>query len=324
MNKQEFKKCRQNNIGVLFKVTSQCNDNCKFCIERKFMRKNRKNLSLKEIRNNFEYLKDNFRVDYVVITGGEPTLHPDFFKIIDYFYKKGIEFRIITNLLNFSNEKFTKKAMPYFSSAKELDFSGKENKIIGSINDLPLNAAAAKRIAGLENVLKRGFPLMLIVVIYKDNLESLPELISYLSNLFKKHRYAKPMNMELRMIYIEGTLKSLLEASLPTDFPKIKHSVQKAIKTADSLGITLTLWNFPLCYLDNVPRFKDESIRERKQRKLLKVNKDFQLKNIQMRDFEEYFEKDKSCSGCKLNDYCSGIDGAYITKYHFPHLKSVL
>jgi len=313
MNQKELRKYKKNNLAALFKITSRCNDFCKFCIERKFIEAERDDLSFEEIKNNFKYLKDNFSLDYLVITGGEPTLHPDFLKIIDYFYDKGMEFRIITNLLRLKDKSFFKKILPYFSLNK--------NRIIGSVNDLPINKMAIDRIEGLKNVLKYKLPLMLIVVVYKDNLESLAELILYLANLFKEYKYNKSINIELRLMYIEGTLKSLLKDSLPTDFKEIKKFVQKAVDTADSLGVTTTLWNFPLCYLDKVPKLLDRTIQKRRQRKLLKVNKDFQLADIQIRDFEEYFRKSKDCLDCPYNNYCSGIDNAYITKYHFPKFR---
>ena len=321
MRENKYRARKKFHSAALFKITSRCNDLCKFCIERKFIEMKRENLSFKEIKNNFEYLKDNFNLDYVIITGGEPTLHPNFIKIIDYFYGQGTEFRIITNLLKFRNKDFFKKILPYFLEKNKTDRTVNRNKVIGSINDLPINNSAIGRIEGLKNVLKQKLPLMLITVIYKDNLEFLPELIQYLDNLFKRYKYNKPINIELRLIYIEGTLDSLLKISLPTDFKKIKKFVQKTIDIADSLGITLTLWNFPLCYLGEIPRLQGKTIQERRKRKLLKVNKDSQLRKIQVRDFEEYFKKSQACSSCLYNDYCSGIDGAYITKYHFPQLK---
>ena len=323
MNFGEFKKCRRSKVAILFKITSRCNDNCDFCIERKFMKKKRADLSFEEIKKNFEYLNNEFKLDYVVITGGEPTLHPDFLKIIDYFHKRNIEFRVITNLLKFGDEKFFQKILPYFLPAQKVNLALRENKIIGSINDLPVDKLAAGRIEGLKNLLRCKISLMLTVVVYNGNVGYLRELVQYLYDLFRKNNYNKPINIELRLIYIEGTLKSLLKKSLPTDFKKVKKSVQGAIKAANALGITITLWNFPLCYLNKPPRFLDKSIEMRRNRKLLKINKDFQLRRARVRDFEEYFKKSRCCFHCAYNSYCSGIDNVYIKRYGFPQLKPI-
>lgn len=290
--------------SVLFKINSKCNDSCDFCIERKFINAKGDDLSFDEIKKNFEYVNKKFMPDYVIITGGEPTLHPEFLKIVDYFYRQKMEFRVITNLIRFGDEKFLKKLLPYFKKGR--------NKIIGSINDLPgRGKTAKKRIEGLKNVLKHKLPLMLIVVIYKNNLEDLPELINYLTKLFKKYRYNKLVSIELRMIYVEGTLNSLLKKSLPTDFKKVKKCVQMAVDNVEKAGASLALWNFPLCWLKRVPKNINAGVQERTQRKLLKINKGFQLKRIQTRDFEKYFEKDKKCVLCEHNAYCSGLDNFY-------------
>jgi len=314
MNQKEFKKYQLESTIALFKITARCNDSCQFCIEREYTEKGIADMSFRDIRNNFEYLRDNFNLDYLIITGGEPTLHSDLVKIVDYFYKQKIQFKLITNLLNFSQGNFLRKILSYFPS-------NKDNRIIGSINDLPINKLAVKRITGLKKLLGYKIPFSLITVIYKRNLESLPDLIIYLNKLFKKYHYEQPINLEFRLIYLGDTLKSLLKTSLPTDFQKIKQFSQQAIETANSLGITLTLWNFPFCYLEQIPQYRDKSIKERRQRKLLKVSQDFQLEKIQVRDFEECFDKPKTCLDCRYNNDCSGIEKAYLEKYNFPSLK---
>ena len=179
-----------------------------------------------------------------------------------------------------------------------------------------------KRMSGLEKFLQHKLPIMLILVINKNNLESLSDLIIYLHKLFKKYHYKK-INIEFRLIYIGDTLKFLLKKSLPTDFKKIKKHVQKAVKTANLLGVNIIFWNFPLCYINNLPRFQDKTIKKRRQRKLLKVSKDFQLEKIQIRDFEECFIKSDVCVNCKYNDSCSSIESDYLSKYNFPLLKII-
>ncbi|MFH1551565.1 MAG: radical SAM protein [bacterium] len=303
------------NVGLL-KITSRCNDDCKFCIERESISKKTDDLSFEEIKNNYQYLKTNFNLDYLIITGGEPTLHPDFLKIIDFFDKEGVSFKIITNFLNFSSLDFSKKLQLYFSKKKQ-------NRIFGSINDLPVNDFAKRRIIGLENLLKCNLPVMLITVIYKDNLNSLSELILYLHKIFKKHHYKESINFEIRLIYLQDTLNHLINVSIPDNFSKLKKSVQKMVDTASSLGITLTLWNFPFCYLDNVPRFYDIGVKERRKRKLLKISKDHQLNKIEIKDFEKCFKKEKFCQNCKFNDFCSGIEEDYIKKHKFPALSPI-
>jgi len=250
MNQKEIKNLKKSNISALFKITSQCNDFCKFCIE--INSEKREDLTLEEIKTNFKYLRSNFKLDNVVLTGGEPTMHPDFIKIIEYFYKQEMDLRIITNFLKFKNESFLKKVIPFLKEdKKELKLNNK--RIIGSINDLPIRKGDIGRIVGFKNVLKHKLPLSLIVVIYKDNLKHLGELISYLAGIFKKYNPRVSINIELRLMYLEDTSPFSIKASLPMDFKEIKQHVQKAIEVAAYFEVTLTLWNFPFCYIDRPP-----------------------------------------------------------------------
>lgn len=299
--------------SVIFKITSRCNDSCDFCIEKENIEQGEKDLSLSEIKNNFQYLKRKYSPDLYIITGGEPTLHPDFFKIIDYFHKKKANFRIITNLIKFNEADFVSRLFPYFLYGRR--------EIIGSINELPRENKLEKlRIRGFEKILELKIPVMLITVIYNNNLANLAKLVRYLARLLKKHNFLGQLCIEFRMIYIEGTSKVLLKKSLPTDFLKIKELVQLAVDVAESLGIAIILWNFPLCYLDRIPQNVNKKLKQRCQRILLKVNKDFQLEKVDKRDFLKYFLKIRECSTCPYKDICSGIDRAYIFRYNFPNL----
>lgn len=307
--------------AALFKIISECNDFCDFCLEYKFIKSGRPPLTLEEFKRSYFYLKRKFHPDYVILTGGEPTLHPQFFEILDFLKKQGAAFRIITNLLKFNDKKFLKKLKIYFSNFWNKK-QRSQSKIIASINDLPeRNRIAKERFEGLKKALKLNLPLMITTVIYRGNLKDLAEIARRLKILFNHYAPNKVLHIEFRLIYIEGTLPSLLKKSLPTDFQKMKKAVEVALKVLDVPETNVTLWNFPLCYLDSIPQQMDRAIKERRQRKLLKVNKDSQMEGIQIRDFEEYFKKNKGCTSCTYNDNCSGIDEAYIKKYHFPRLK---
>jgi hypothetical protein len=116
----------------------------------------------------------------------------------------------------------------------------------------------------------------------------------------------------------------LLKKSLPTDFEKVKESLEAAIKILNIHKINITLWNFPLCYLDNPLMLKDGAMAERQNRRLIKIHKNAQMENAEIRDWEDYLKLHQECKNCRLKNFCSGIDPDYIKKYHFPKLKPLL
>jgi len=322
MNSQEFEDCQKHHNALLFKITSKCNDFCKFCIEYKSIKSKKDDLSLREIKDNYFYFKDKFKIDYIILTGGEPTLHPEFFEIINFFKNQGIGFRIITNLLKFNEIDFLKRFKSFF-----LDFKNKEQenstRVITSINDLPgYHLSALKRINGLKRLLEYNLPLMVTVVVYQDNLKYLPRLALYLKKLFEENIPPITLYIEFRLIYIEGTLDSLLKKSLPQNFDKLRCSMEKTINILDSSEVKLSLWNFPLCYINNSKQVENIGINAKLDRRFIKINRDLQLGNAEVRSWKTYLKSYSECKRCKLKDVCSGVDKDYFEKFNFPLVQA--
>jgi len=88
--------------------TLGCNFRCHFCYNpmlvvprKKGENKNKKGLSLILDKDLFDFLKERFgRLDGVVITGGEPTLHPDLPEFIRQIKKIGYDVKLDTNGTN--------------------------------------------------------------------------------------------------------------------------------------------------------------------------------------------------------------------------------
>lgn len=93
-------------------ITHKCNLRCIHCYQEDY----NKDLNFQEIKSIFynylEYLKVNNFKGHINITGGEPFLHPDFFKVLQLFEDNKISFGILTNgtLLN---DEIMKKISKY-------------------------------------------------------------------------------------------------------------------------------------------------------------------------------------------------------------------
>jgi MoaA/NifB/PqqE/SkfB family radical SAM enzyme len=321
MNLSEFKDCQKHNKALLFKITSRCNDFCKFCIEYEFIKSKRADLSFQEIKDNYLYFKNKFKkIDYVILTGGEPTLHPQFFDIISFLKEEKIAFRVITNLLKFNEKRFLEKFKLFFNNFKNKE-QEKMTKVVVSINDLPNRSLnARKKMSGLKKALILKLPLIVTVVVYKDNLNDLPKLSILIKKLFEKFAPGGVLNIEFRLIYVEGTLDFLLKQSLPVDLNKIKNSIEKTIDILNSPKVQLTLWNFPLCYLDNPLKVKNTGIEGKLDRRFIKINKDLQMKNAAVRNWEDLFKPYGECKKCRYKKICSGIDKKYFENYSFSSI----
>jgi len=88
-------------------ITTKCNSRCKYCLyEDKTLI-----LPFDKIVNLVDEA-EALGIQSVTITGGEPTLHPDFFRIIDHVTSKNLPIGLISNGFNLDKEKI-KRLLDY-------------------------------------------------------------------------------------------------------------------------------------------------------------------------------------------------------------------
>jgi len=101
--KGEFERTKANiPEDAQLELTTYCNLRCKFCFSKSG--KPRKNeMETSEIKRVIRQLKE-MEVLSVFLTGGEPTLHPDFIEIVNYIYNLGLDCFVLTNGTQLSEE----------------------------------------------------------------------------------------------------------------------------------------------------------------------------------------------------------------------------
>lgn len=101
-----------------FELTPFCNFLCKFCYARKdpqeYSKKGVALFRFQEWKKCIDELAE-MQCPYLIITGGECTLHPDFAQIYAYAYDRGLTISVFTNGSRFTEELFDlfQKKPPY-------------------------------------------------------------------------------------------------------------------------------------------------------------------------------------------------------------------
>ena len=134
------------------------------------------------------YLKNAGRAEFVSLTGGEPTLHPEFFKLLSYFRARlpGVPITLLSNGRRFADAKFAGKfcamARPPFSVAIALH--GPSARVHDAIAGV--KGSFAQTVRGLKNLLAApGAPRLEIrLVLHKKSAAALRKTLEFLLENF--------------------------------------------------------------------------------------------------------------------------------------------
>jgi MoaA/NifB/PqqE/SkfB family radical SAM enzyme len=290
---------------VELKIGNRCNQNCIHCIignKKKELPDMPTNKVLRVIDRYKSY-------DEVVITSGEPTIRKDFFRIIDYAYKKGVkQVTIHTNARMFSYDKFIQK----------LNSIGKIKCLVAMVADNKEDFKKITRTDGfpqlekaVENLVKGGHFVISNTVINNVNCKKLSSIVRKSAELGIK-------NIQLCAVQAEGNAKEGGKTVVPR-ISEAAEEVKKAISIGISKNIKVACMGFPFCLLGEyishstdiyyrAAEFSELSAKQKNDPSFLKkLNR----------------AKSKKCSCCRYNWICIGLPKEYSELYGTNELKPV-
>jgi len=160
--------------AVFLKLTRTCNNICSFCCDTVFW--NGTHMDTEKVRARMREGADK-GLKRLFLSGGEPTIHPDYFAIIEY--GKSLGFQRISTITN--------GRMFYYPAFATRAVRAGLNEVIFSLNShdefthdalVGVKGAYAQCVAGVENVRRLGCPFMMNVVVTARNVTQLPDMIA--------------------------------------------------------------------------------------------------------------------------------------------------
>ncbi|MDD6037409.1 MAG: radical SAM protein [bacterium] len=91
--------------SAYFAIGYKCNHRCLFC-PREFSDFD-ETLPYDLLVKNVDDVIEKKKISHLIVSGGEPTMHPDFLKFMDYLMRRPISISLLTNGDNFSNRDFS-------------------------------------------------------------------------------------------------------------------------------------------------------------------------------------------------------------------------
>jgi MoaA/NifB/PqqE/SkfB family radical SAM enzyme len=205
-------------------VTERCNLQCKMC---NIWKRESKDMTLKEIEQYAEILK-GLKVQNVVVTGGEPFLHPDIVEIIKLLNDYGFSVRLQTNGTLVTEEKIRVLAKAGLKNIT-LSLDTLDEKTFDWIcNSKNLVRKVEKSLAIIAGNID-GF-VVVNTAVSKINISNLPEIVKFVHS---KGAYSSLMPVHLRLEenvphFCYGYSKEMLFSK--EDIPEIEKSYAEVLR----------------------------------------------------------------------------------------------
>lgn len=224
-----------------------CNQKCICCPCEKDQRL-KKVIEIKKLQKEIDRMVE-IGVTDVTVSGGEPTVYPNFFEIITYLINKDLNIHILSNSEKFANIEFAKKFVEIargknitvtttFHSYKELEHE-KQNGSKGSFN---------RSLKGLKFLDENNIQVSLKQCITSYNYKDLKNFIKFLTDNFSARAEIQFWGIDLCGMDEKSAREYFVE------FKEINPYIEEALNYFESINTNrnqlLTLNNLPLCMCD--------------------------------------------------------------------------
>lgn len=143
---------------LCFEIIESCTNNCMFCSSNSCIDK-KQVIKFEDFKRTIDYFNEDGGIKELSLSGGEPFLHPDLFKFIEYAKKKNIRVVIFTSGV-IKKENFSKSQKEYM--LKEMNLKLEEvnkqepwnERLMGNIKKYYMQYIEAK---GYTNISKESF-----------------------------------------------------------------------------------------------------------------------------------------------------------------------
>jgi len=224
---------------------AKCNSNCIMCSSGDNERKKGNSFTSEHIEKYISYLPKD--IDFLVITGGEPTLNTELFlfslkKIREKFIDTQV--LLLTNGRTLSNNEFLDKmcaVIPY-NFTIDIPIHGSTKELHDYITGTP--GSFEQTLTAIKKLLKRNITVEIRIIVTKTNCDDLIGISEMIAKEFSSVKCVYFVGLEPRGNCAKN--RELVYIDHKTAFEKIKPAINYLIKNA----IDVEIYNFPLCSVE--------------------------------------------------------------------------
>lgn len=241
--------------------------------------------------------KENLIDDKIIFTGGEPTIHPDFFKILTFTRKKypPVIIELDTNGRRFCYAPFTKKVLKFRPVNIYTSFHGFDAKTHDAITRTP--GSFSQTVKGIKTILKYKslglHQLELRIIITKLTYQYAEKILQFIKRIFPGIDRVVIIFMEMEG---QAGKNFKIVGTTHTEFRKFIPKIAKWIPEFRGFRF----YHFPLCTIE--PSLWKYTWRT-------------------LPDYEIIFLS--VCKNCLYKKYCLGIHKDYLEKVGGKEFKPI-
>lgn len=291
----------------------QCNQNCNFCVVMDMV----KATNFAEEPIDIQKIEDDLRkyrkeYDIVELSGGEPTIRKDFFKIVELAYRTGYQIELVTNGRMLSYEKFCYWLKDYNLRLVMVCLHSANPNIHDAVTGV--KGSFDETVKAIKNLRAKGVHVLGQILVTKSNYQNLLDIVNVMVDSGVT---------EIRFTFLcPGGNAELNFKSLVPKYSEVIPYVTKVVSWLNSRKINVDLKTFPYCCVD--PRFRDIVADEKmitgaitygKQDVPFYVSKINRISNLK--------QKFDSCKECKYEPKCEGVWKNYVAKNGNEEFKPI-
>lgn len=226
--------------AALFRLGEQCNNDCPMCSNTGeaalFFHPTDKLLARADFLHRHGFRR-------AVVTGGEPTIHPGFWTVVERLEAHGFTWDINTHGRTFAKDGFARRAADH----------GLQRAIVSLHSHVPATSAAIfgtrenahhETVAGIDHLVEVGVEVMLNCVLTQL---SLGEVDDYLR--FGRERYGD--RAVFKFVFPSTLGKGGRWPGIALRYADVLETVRQLRATARELGATILFESFPNCIIDD-------------------------------------------------------------------------
>jgi MoaA/NifB/PqqE/SkfB family radical SAM enzyme len=227
------------------KASYLCNSRCIYCCAGS--RRESVCMTFDEIMANVDYFTAEHAIKGVCLSGGEPSIRPDFPRLLSAIRDKGLTIYLHTNGIMFHDRPFAETAVSCLDRVL-VGFSAHNADLCESLTRT--GSAFQRRIAGIRNLLDTSVPVRTNTVILRQNFRRLPEIADFIRSLgVRRSLFTFPFFI----------LPAPAEADdfLPDSFEEVQPFLAEAVNILARENIDVFIQGLPPCKLGAFAKYRE-------------------------------------------------------------------